>query len=77
MCVCVCVCVCGGCGTWCVTWTEEHRLRVSEHRVQGTFGHRDEVTWEWRKLHNEALNDLYCSSNVSRVNKSRRDWRDM
>ena len=33
---------------------------------------RDEVTREWRKLHNEALNDLYSSPNIVRVIKSRR-----
>jgi hypothetical protein len=32
---------------------------------------RDEVTGEWRKLHNEELNDLYCSRNIVRVTKSR------
>jgi hypothetical protein len=33
---------------------------------------RDEVTGVWRKLHNEELNDLYCSPNIMRVIKSRR-----
>ena len=33
---------------------------------------RDEVTWEWRKLHNGELNDLYCSLNIFRVMKSRK-----
>jgi len=46
---------------------------VFENRVQwGIFGSkRDEVTWEWRKLHDEELNNLYCSSNIVRVIKSR------
>jgi len=33
---------------------------------------RDEVTGEWRRLHNEELNDLYSSPNILRVKKSRR-----
>jgi len=47
---------------------------VFENRVlRRTFGpKRDEVTGEWRKLHNEELNDLYCSPNIVRVIKSRR-----
>jgi len=47
---------------------------VFENRVlRGIFGSkRDEVTEEWRKLHNEELNDLYCSPNIVRVLKSRR-----
>ena len=53
---------------------EERRLRVFENRaLRGIFGpKRDEVTEEWRKLHNDGLNDLYCSPNIVRVVKSRR-----
>jgi hypothetical protein len=44
-------------------------------RVFGTK--RDEVTGEWRKLHNEELNDLYSLPNIVRVEKSRRmRWAD-
>jgi hypothetical protein len=52
------------------------RLRVFENRVlRRIFGHkRDEVTGEWRKLHNEELNDLYCSLNIVRVIKQRIRW---
>ena len=44
-----------GCETWSLTLREERRLRVFENRVLGgVFGaQRDEVTGEWRKLHNE------------------------
>jgi hypothetical protein len=50
-----------GCETWSLTLREEHRLRVFENRVlKRIFGpKRDEVTGEWRKLHNEELRDLY------------------
>jgi hypothetical protein len=46
---------------WSLTLREEHRLRVFENRVlRRIFGpKRDEVTEEWRRLHNEELNDLY------------------
>jgi len=47
---------------------------VFENRVlRRIFGpRRDEVTGEWRKLHNEGLNDLYCSPNIARVISSRK-----
>jgi hypothetical protein len=53
---------------------EERRLRVFENRVlRRVFGpKRDEMTGEWRKLHNEKLNDLYSLPNIVRVVKSRR-----
>jgi hypothetical protein len=49
------------CEIWFLTLGEEHRLRAFENRVlRRIFGRkRDEVTGEWRRLHNEELNDLY------------------
>ena len=53
---------------------EERKLRVFENRVlRRVFGpKRDEVTGEWRKLHNEELMYLYSLPNIVRVVKSRR-----
>jgi len=53
---------------------EERKLRVFENMVlRRIFGRRrDEVTGEWRRLHNEELNDLYSLPNIVRVIKSRR-----
>jgi hypothetical protein len=53
---------------------EERKLRMFENKVlRRIFGsRRDEVMGEWRRLHNEELNDLYCSPNIVRVIKSRR-----
>ena len=53
---------------------DERRLRVFENRVlMGVFGPKmDEVTGEWRKLHNEELSDLYSLPNIARVVKSRK-----
>ena len=63
-----------GCENWLLTLREEHRLRVFENRVlRRIFGpKRDGVTGEWRKLHNDELNDLYCSPNIIQVIKSER-----
>jgi hypothetical protein len=58
---------------WSLTLREEHRLRLFENRVlRRIFGpKRDEVTGEWRKLHNEELRDLYSSPSIIRITKSK------
>jgi hypothetical protein len=63
-----------GCETWSLTLREERKLRVFENRVLRRVFRpkRDDVTGEWRKLHNEELHDLYSSPNIVRVIKSRR-----
>ena len=57
-----------------MTLREERKLRVFENMVlRRIFGpRRDEVTGDWRRLHNEELNDLFSSPNIVRVIKSRR-----
>ena len=63
-----------GCEAWSLTAREERKLRVFENMVlRRIFGpRRDEVTGEWRRLHNEELNGLYTSPNIVRMIKSRR-----
>ena len=59
--------------TWSLTLRKERKLRVFENTVlRRIFGpRRDEETGEWRRLHNEELNDFYSSPNIVRVIKSR------
>ena len=63
-----------GCEAWSLTLREERKLRVFENMVlRRIFGPRkDEVTREWRRLHNEELSDLYALPYIVRVIKSRR-----
>ena len=63
-----------GCETWSLTRREERKLRVFENMVLRRIfePRRNEVKGEWRRLHNEELNDLYSSPNIVRVIKSRR-----
>ena len=59
------------CETWSLILREGRRLMVFENRVLRRIFEpkRDEVTRELRKLHNEELNDLYCSPNIVRGDK--------
>ena len=63
-----------GCETWSLTLREKHTLRVFENKVlRKIFGaKKDEITGEWRKLHNAMLHALYSSPNIIRNLKSRR-----
>jgi hypothetical protein len=66
-----------GCEIWPLTLREEHTLRVFENRVlRRIFGpKRDEVTGEWRKLHNEELHNLYsCPDIIRQVKSFRMRW---
>jgi len=66
-----------GCEAWSLTLREERKLRVFENMVlRRIFGpRRDEVTGDWRRLHNEEVNYLYSSPNIVQVIKSiRMSW---
>jgi len=60
--------------TWSLTLREERKLKVFENMVLRRIcgPRRNEVTKEWRRLHNEELNDLYSSPNNVRVIKWKR-----
>jgi len=55
-----------GCETWCLTFREEHRTWAYGNRVlRKIFGtKREEVTGEWRRLHNEELHDILLTKYV-------------
>jgi hypothetical protein len=59
---------------WSLALREKHRLRVFENRVlRRIFGPKsDDVTAEWRKLHNEEVSAFYSSPSIIRIIKSRR-----
>jgi hypothetical protein len=63
-----------GCETWSLTLREEYRLRVFGNTVvRRIFGPKwDEVTGDWRKLHNEELHHLFSSPSIIRINRSKR-----
>jgi hypothetical protein len=65
-----------GCETWSLTLREEPKLRVFENRVLSRiFGSkRDEMMGGWRKLHNKELHELYSSTSVIIMNRSRGGW---
>ena len=67
-----------GCETWPLTLREERKLRVFENMVLSRiFGpRREEVTGEWRRLHNEELNNLYSSQHFAgdEIEKNEMGW---
>ena len=57
-----------GCETWSLTLRQEHRLRMFENKEHRKIvgAKKDEITGEWRKLHNAELDALYSSHNIIR-----------
>jgi hypothetical protein len=64
------------CETWSLTLREERRLRVFENRVLGKVfaPETDEVTGEWRRLHDEELHDLYPHAIIWVIKSRRMRW---
>ena len=67
-----------GCETWSLTLREKRRLKLFVNKVlRITFVPKwQEVTGEWRKIHIEVLNDLYCSPNFVQVIKIEKNEMD-
>jgi len=65
-----------GSGTWSVTLTEKHRLRIFDNSVlRRIFGsNREEVTGELRRLHNEEHYNLYSSKSIRVITSRRMRW---
>jgi len=62
-----------------LTLLEERKLRVFENMtLRRIFGpRRDEITGEWKRMHNEELNDLYSSPNIvgrDKIGKNEMGW---
>jgi hypothetical protein len=62
----ICLVLLYGCETWSLTLRDKHRLRVLENRVlREIFGsERDELTEDWRRLHNQELHNFHSSQNI-------------
>jgi hypothetical protein len=65
-----------GCKTLYLTLREEHRLRVSQNRdLSRIFGPKtDEVTGDWRKLHNEEIHNLFSPNTINMIKSRRMRW---
>ena len=65
-----------GCETWSLTLRGEQKLRVLDNGVlRKIFGSKREgVTVDWRKLHNEGLQDLWCSPNIMVIKLRTMRW---